>query len=148
MLTQDQIRDIPVVVEFVAVPSTFDLDLYLSMREGAGMFEGKETNLEHLRFVADTIKSSPWFVLSKTPEVTVQSAFLCLEIFREIGLTLDSNYSDSIDSKFRGRSWENHAKHWQYQQGNISQAAFVMVIVNVYKLVEENIIQPVIEKIV
>ena len=56
MLTQDEIRNIPVVVEFVAVPSTFDLDLYLSMREGAGIFEGKETNLENLRFVADTIK--------------------------------------------------------------------------------------------
>ncbi len=148
MLTQDQIRNIPVVVEFVAVPSTFDLDLYLSMRESAGMFDGKETNLEHLRFVADTIKSSPWFVLSKAPDITIQSAFLCLEIFREVGLTLDSNYSDAFDSKFRGRTWETEAKHYEYQRGHIAQAAFVMVIVNVYKLVEEGVIQPVIEKIV
>jgi len=141
MLTQDQIRDIPVVVEFVAVPSTFDVEFCLSMREGAGMFDGKETNLEHVKFMAETIKTSPYTVLSKTPEVTVQSAFFCLELFRELGLTIDSNYSDAHDSKLRGRSWESHAKHWQYGAGHISQRAFLMVIVNLFCLVEEGIIK-------
>jgi hypothetical protein len=138
MLTQDQIRELPVVVEFVAVPSAFDIDLALSLRESAGMFDGKETNLEHVKFVADTIRASPFMVLAKTPEATIQSAFFCLEIFRELGLTIDSNYSDAHDSKFRGRSWNNHTKH-RYATGHISQNAFVMVIVNVYALVEEGI---------
>lgn len=144
MLTQDQIRNIPVVVEFVAVPSTFDIELALSMRESAGMFDGNETNLEHVKFVADTIKASPFMVLSKTPEITVQSAFFCLEVFREIGLTIDSNYSDAYDSKFRGRTWEVHSKRWNYKQekyerGHISQTAFLVVIVNIYALVEQGI---------
>lgn len=147
MLSQEQIRDIPVAVDFVAVPSTFDIDLVLSMREGAGMFDGTETNLQHVKFVAETIKESPYMVLSKTPEVTVQSAFFCLEIFRELGLTLDSNLSDASDSKFRGRTWEQHAKHYNYQQGHISQMAFLIVIVNVYKLVEEGIISKIADKI-
>lgn len=139
MLTQDQIRDIPVVVEFVAVPSTFDIELALSMRESAGMFDGKETNLEHVKFIAETIKASPYMVLAKTPEVTVQSAFFCLEIFRELGLRLDTNYSDAHDSKFRGRKWDGHAKY-QYSAGHIAQRAFLVVIVNLYKFVEEGLI--------
>lgn len=147
MLTQDEIRNLPVVVEFVAVPSSFDIDLYLSMREGAGMFDGRETNLKHVKFIAETIKASPWFVLSKAPETTIQSAFFCLELFREVGLTLDSNDSTAYDSKFRGRTWKGHAKY-EYHQGHISQAAFVMIVVNVYKLVEDGMIAPIVEKIV
>ena len=147
MLTQDQIRDLPVVVEFVAVPSTFDIDLFLSMREGAGMFDGKETNLAHLKFVADTIRASPYFILAKVPETTIQSVFLCMEIFRELGLTVDTNYSEAFDSKFRGRSWKAHTEY-NYQKGHIGQSAFVIIIVNLYNLVEQNILQPVIEKVV
>ena len=147
MLSQEQIREIPVAVDFVAVPSTFDIDLVLSMREGAGMFDGIETNLEHVKFVAETIKESPYMILSKTPDITVQSAFFCLEIFRELGLTLDSNLSNASDSKFRGRTWEHHAKHYKYQQGHIAQMAFLIVIVNVYKLVEEGIISKIADKI-
>jgi hypothetical protein len=138
MLTQENIRELPVVVEFVAVPSSFDIDLALSMREGAGMFDGKETNLEHVKFVADTIRASPFMVLSKTPETTIQSAFFCLELFRQLGLTIDSNFSDAHDSKFRGRSWDGYTK-FEYAAGHISQRAFVMVIVNLYTLVEEGI---------
>ena len=148
MLTQDQIRNLPVVVEFVAVPSTFDVELYLSMRESAGMFDGKETNLEHVKFVADTIKESPYFILAKVPEITIQSAFLCLEIFREIGLTVDSNYSEAHDSKFRGRTWERESKHFKYEQGHIGQSAYVVIIVNLYNLVERNELQKVIENVV
>ena len=148
MLTQDQIRNLPVVVEFFAVPSTFDIELNLSMRESAGMFDGKETNLDHVKFVANTIKESPYFVLSKVPEVTIQSAFLCLEIFREIGLTVDSNYSEAYDSKFRGRTWEREAKLFEYESGNIGQSAFVVIIVNLYNLVERNELQKVIENVV
>ena len=149
MLTQENIRQIPVVVEFVAVPSTFDIELFLSMRESAGMFEGEETNMEHIKFVAETVKASPYFILSKVPEITIQSAFFCLEIFRQAGLTIDSNYSEAWDSKFRGRTWEHHVKHdFVYDSGHISQTAFVMVIVNLYRFVEEGIMTPIIEKIV
>jgi hypothetical protein len=143
MLTQDDIRDIPVAVDFVAVPSSFDIDLVLSMREGAGMFDGKETNLEHVKFVAETVAASPFTILSKTPDITVQSAFFCLEIFRELGLTIDSNYSEAQDSKFRGRKWEMESKHYEYQRGHIAQSAFLIVIVNVYRLIEEGIMDKV-----
>ena len=154
MLSQDMIRNIPVVVEFVAVPSTFDIDLYLTFREHAGIFDGKETYLEHVKFVAETVKSSPYFVLAKCPDITIQSAFMCLELFRQIGLTLESNYSEASDSKLRGRTWENQTKYYQfakdapYEKGHISQCAFVMVIVNAYKLVEEGHIKKIIEKVV
>jgi hypothetical protein len=149
MLTQENIREIPVAVDFVAVPSTFDIELFLSMRESAGMFEGKETNMEHVKFVAETVKASPYFILSKTPEITIQSAFFCLEIFREAGLTIDSNYSEAWDSKFRGRTWQHHTKQdFKYESGHISQTAFLMIIVNLYRFVEEGIMTPIIEKIV
>ena len=158
MLSQNQIRDLPVAVEFVAVPSTFDIELYLSFRETAGMFEGKETYLEHVKFIAETVKSTPYFVLAKCPEITIQSAFLCLELFRQIGLTLDSNYSEAWQSKLRGRTWEPQTT-WDfidgrqdeepvYEPGHISQEAFVMVIVNIYKVVEDGHIKNIIEKVV
>ena len=147
MLSQDQIRNIPVVVDFVAVPGDFDIDLALSMRESAGMFDGVETNLEHVKFVAETIKASPYMILAKTPDITVQSAFFCLEIFRELGLTVDTNFSEAHDSKFRGRSWKAQAKDWQYEKGHIAQSAFLIVIVNVYRLVEEGIISKITDEI-
>lgn len=163
MLSQNQIRNLPVIVEFVSVPSTFDIELYLTMRETAGIFDGKETYLDHVKFISETVKSTPYFVLAKCPEVTVQSAFLCLELFRQIGLTLDSNYSEAWDSKFRGRTWENQTR-WDfmdnedehdeiiqspmYEAGHISQQAYVMVIVNVYKVVEDGHIKKIIEKVV
>ena len=157
MLTQENIRHLPVVVEFVSVPSTFDVELYLSFREIAGIFEGKETYLDHVKFVAETIKTSPWFVLAKCPEITVQSAFLCLELFRQIGLTVDTNYSEARDSKMRGRHWKLESEQFEYksdhqkplyEKGHISQRAFVMVIVNVYKMVEEGHVKRMIEKVV
>ena len=36
MITKKQLQEVPIVVEFVSVPTTFDLDLCLSMRESAG----------------------------------------------------------------------------------------------------------------
>jgi hypothetical protein len=149
MVSQNELIDLPVVVELVAVPSSFDMDLFLSMREGAGMFKGSETNLEHVKFIAETIKASPWFILSKAPELTIQSAFFCLEVFRQLELTVDSNYSEAWDSKFRGRTWERESDHWNFQQadGRLSQVAFVMVIINLYRLVEDGILRPVLQKV-
>jgi hypothetical protein len=167
MLNQNDLINIPVVVEIVAVPSTFDIELYLSMRESAGMFQGDETVLSHVKFIADTIKASPYFVLTKCPDKTIQSALFCLHIFNEAGLTIDSNYSEAYDSKKRGRSWEwatkmnflkikskdvsKARKRWNDNSSKdygISQEAFVMVIINLYALIESGILEPVIEKVV
>jgi len=157
MLSQEDIRELPVVVEFVSVPSTFDVELYLTMRETIGIFQGKETYLEHVKFIAETVRASPWFVLAKCPDITIQSAFMCLELFRQIGLTLDTNDSNAMQSKLLGRDWRRESEHWQYsrneggvlyEQGHISQLAYVMVIVNVYKIVEDGFMKGIIEKVV
>ena len=156
MLTQEEIRNIPVVVEVVSVPPIFDVELYLTMRETAGIFEGKETYLEHVKFVSQTIANSPWFILSKCPDITVQSAFLCLELFRQLGLTIDTNYSEAWDSKERGRTWEMESERASfakgeklvYPSGHISQRAFVMVVVNLFCIVNEQVMQKVVQKIV
>jgi hypothetical protein len=163
MVDQNEIVNLPVLVELVAVPRSFDIELYLSMRESAGMFDGSETVLNHVKFISDTIKASPYFVLSKCPDKTIQSAIFCLHIFNEAGLTVDSNFSEAYDTKVRGRKWERYLD-WNFirkdkkdrpqrfrldstSQG-VSQRAFVMVIINLYALVESGILEPIIKKVV
>lgn len=50
---------------FVAVPSTFDLDNVLSLREAAGIFDNEfeHCNIEYLRMVIASIQTTPLTVL-------------------------------------------------------------------------------------
>lgn len=148
--SQDELRDVPVIIEFVAVPNTFDIEYYLSMRESTGMFINEEMNLTHIKFISDTIKSSPWFVLSKAPDLTIASCLFCLEVFREIGLTIESISDQHEDSKFRGQDYKRFL-HYHYKDRDNQtnkQMPFSITIVNLYQLVQEGILKPVIEKIV
>lgn len=140
MVDQNELMHIPVVVEIVAVPSSFDIELYLTMRESAGMFDGHETALNHVKFIAESIKGSPYFVLSQCPDKTIQSALFVLYIFNKAGLTIDSNYNHANDSKFRGRELDFATKWEFFSDKGTSQHAFVVIVVNLYALIELGVV--------
>ena len=146
MLTQDELRHLPVIIEFLAVPSTFDIEYYLSMRESVGYFENKEINLDNVKFISDAIKSTPFFTLTRAPELTIASCLFCLEIFRELGLTLESISDQHMDSKFRGQNYKR-LLHLDYKEGK-KQHPFCIIVVNLYKFVEEGLLEPIITRLV
>ena len=142
---QSQLQDVPIIVEFLAIPDTFDIEYYLSMRESTGLFSNEEINLEHVKFMGDTIKSSPFFVLSKAPELTIASCLFCLEIFREVGLTLESVSDQHDHSKFRGQDFKRFVNY--HYKNDSAQVPFCIITVNAYRLVEDGLLEPVIRRI-
>jgi len=146
--SQDQLLDVPIIVEFVAVPNSFDIDHYLSMRESTNNFSNAEMNLDNVRFISDTIKSSPFFVLSKAPELTISSCLFCIEIFREIGLTLQSVSDQHENSIFRGQDFKRFLHYSYKNDSQESQVPFCIIVINTYQLVEEGVLEPIVEKIV
>jgi hypothetical protein len=117
------------------------------MRESTGNFSNEEMDLDHIKFMSDTIKSSPYFVLSRAPKLTIVSCLFCLEVYRELGLTLESVSDQYEDSKFRGRNFKGFL-NWHYSNKDHKQAPFCIVVVNAYTLVESGLLKPIIDKIV
>jgi len=144
MVRQEELNNVPVIVEFVSVPETFDIDCFLSMRESMNKFRNNHMQVEQIKFVSDAVKASPFFVLTKVPHITISSCLFCLELYRELGLTVDI-FSDIHDSKFRGITFE---RYMEYEDKEDVMQALAIIIVNLFPLLKEGIVEKVLEKIV
>jgi len=132
-------------IEFVAIPSYFDIKSYLSIREVMGQFMNHEITLESVTMIAEAVKEGPVFTLSSPTGKFAASALFVIEIFKNVGLTMKafSNFLP-IDVK----TYEPILRNSTFTNQNKQPVMDMTIIfINTYKLVEEGVLAPVIEAI-
>lgn len=135
----------PVHIEFVAIPNYFDIKSYLSMREVTGMFMSHDITLESVTLIAEAVKEGPVFSLSSPTGTYCASALFVIEVFKQVGLTMKA-FSNFLPTDVK--SYEAILKNTTFKNADGKPTIDMTVIfINLYKLVEEGILEPVIEAI-
>jgi len=132
-------------IEFVAIPSYFDIKSYLSIREVTGQFMNQEITLESVCLIAEAVKEGPVFTLSSPTGSYAASALFFIEILKQVGLTVKafSNFMP-IDVK----TYEPILRNSTFTNADKKPVMDMTIIfINTYKLVEDGILGPVIEAI-
>ena len=138
-------RNHPVHIEFVAIPSYFDIKSYLSIREVTGQFMSQDVTLESVTLIAEAVKEGPVFTLSSPTGTYCASALFVIEILKQVGLTMKafSNFLP-VDVK----SYEHILKNTTFKNTDGKPVMDMTIIfLNLYKLVETNVLAPIIEQI-
>ena len=132
-------------IEFVAIPSYFDIKSYLSIREVTGLFMSHDITLKSVLLIAEAVKEGPVFSLSSPNGTYAASALFVVEILKQVGLTMKafSNFLP-VDVK----SYESILKNTTFKDQNGKPVIDMTIIfVNLYKVVEEGVLTPIIEAI-
>jgi len=136
----------PVHIEFVAIPSYFDIHSYLSIREITGQFMSQDITLESVTLIAEAVKAGPVFTLSSPSGTYCASALFFIEILKQIGLTMKA-FSNFLPTDIK--SYESILKNSTFKNAAGKPIMDMTIIfMNLYKLVETNILGPVIEQVV
>lgn len=136
----------PVHIEFVAVPSTFDINNYLSIRENIGMFMNHEITLQSVSLISNSIKDGPVFTLTGSSGKYTASALFIIGIFKELGLQING-FSNFIPTDVK--NYESLLKNTTFTNSDGTPVINMTIIfINLYKCIEEGILEPVIEAIV
>ena len=92
---------------FVALPSTFELDHVLSIREASGFFDAdfEHCNIEYLRMVIESIKTTPLTVL---PDALIHHHTFdkINQVITDLGLCIETR----IDHNFNARTFNYNDK--------------------------------------
>ena len=133
-------------IEFVAIPPDFDIVSYLSMREQAGIFESKKINVEHLKIIAEGVKSSPVFMMLNNIRIDPITCLYFLKIINELGLVLKSLYNpmrENIDQYIKQfilrETVEPYTTHKTFIKGQQVQT-INFAIVNIFPMMNEDVI--------
>ena len=133
----------PVHIEFVAIPSYFDIHSYLSMREVTGIFMSHDITLKSVTLIAEAVKEGPVFTLSSPTGTYCASALFVIEVFKQVGLTMKA-FSNFLPVEVK--SYESILKNTTFKNEDGKPTIDMTVIfINLYKLVEEGVLGPVIE---
>lgn len=136
----------PVHVEFVAVPSYFEIDHYLSIREITGNFMSHEITLESVRLISGAIKEGPVFTLSSPTGSYAAATIFTIEIFKQAGLQIKS-FSNFMPTDVR--SYETILKHSTFSNRDGKPVIdMTFNFINLYKCVEEGVLEPVIAAVI
>ena len=136
----------PVHLEFVAIPSHFDIKSYLSIREITGQFMSQEITLESVELIAHSVKESPVFTLSSPTGTYAASAIMVIEIIKQVGLQV-KNLSNFMPTDVK--SYEHILKNTRLTNRDGKPVMdMTFVFINLYKLVEDGTLSPVIEALV
>jgi len=132
----------PVHVEFLAVPSYFELEHYLSIREVTGIFMSHEITLASVQLISSAIKEGPVFTLSSPTGTYAAAAIFTIEIFKQAGLQIKS-FSNFMPTDVR--SYESILKHSTFTNRDGKPVIdMTFNFINLYKCVEEGVLEPVI----
>ena len=135
----------PVHIEFVAIPSYFDIKTYLSMREVTGIFMSHDITLKSVTLIAEAVKEGPVFTLSSPTGTYCASALFVIEVFKQVGLTTKA-FSNFLPVELK--SYESILKNTTFKNEDGKPTIDMTIIfINLYKLVEEGVLGPVIESI-
>lgn len=136
----------PVHIEFVAIPSYFDIHSYLSIREITGQFMNQDITLESVTLIAEAVKEGPVFTLSSPTGTYCASALFFIEILKQVGLTMKA-FSNFMPTEVK--SYESILKNSTFKNDDGKVVMDMTIIfLNLYKLVESNILAPIIEQLV
>lgn len=129
------------VVEFVAIPPHFDIMNYLSMREGAGIFDSKNVDLKQLKIMAQSIALSPVFNVRNNLRISAVTCLYLIKILKELGVVLKSipnplregieHFIENID---------NYGDDNLYIKGQTAKRVN-FTIVNIFPLMSDGVIQ-------
>jgi len=135
----------PVHVEFLSIPSYFDINHYLTIREVTGQFMSHEITLESVTLIADAIKEGPVFTLSSPSGKYAASAIFAIEIFKKAGLQIQafSNFMP-IDVN----SYESILSNSRFTKEDGTPVINMSFnFINLFKCIEEGIMEPVIQAV-
>jgi len=136
----------PVHIEFVAIPSYFDIKSYLSIREITGMFMSHDITLKSVSLIAQAVKEGPIFTLSSPSGTYAASALFVIEILKQVGLTI-KGFSNFLPTDIK--SYESILKNSTFKNPDGKPTINMTIIfINLYKLVEEGVLTPIIESII
>jgi hypothetical protein len=131
-------------VEVVAIPPDFDINMYLSLREGAGIFESKDISLKQLQIISEAVKFTPIFVIQNNLRISAVTCMFYLKVINEIGLTLKSipnPFRDQIERYIEIFDKKDDVK-WVHDQ-RVKRVNFT--ILNVFPLMDDDVIKEVME---
>lgn len=139
-----------VTIEFVALPSTFNIDNHLSMRESVNQFMNQKITLKNVRLISQSIVSTPVFSISSVSVKVMAAALMVLTIIKELNLSVE-RVSSWLSKNSSYKDLLQPHGHWftddEYgDRSSISKGT--LVIVNLYQLIEQGILNDVIEKVV
>jgi hypothetical protein len=136
----------PVHIEFVAIPSYFDIRSYLSIREITGQFMNHDITLECVTLIANAVKEGPIFTLSSPTGTYCASALFFIEILKQVGLTMKA-FSNFLPTETK--SYEHILKNREFKNEDGKPVMNMTIIfINLYKMIEENVLSPIIEQVV
>ncbi len=132
-------------IEFVAIPNYFDIHSYLSIREVTGQFMNQDITLQSVTLIAEAVKEGPVFTLSSPTGTYCASALFFIEILKQVGLTMKA-FSNFMPTEVK--SYESILKNstFKNEDGN-PVMDMTIIFINLFKLVETNILAPIIEQI-
>ena len=150
MLSDPMMRSGIVTIEFVAVPSTFKIDNHLSMREAINQFMNEKVTLKNVRLISDSIVSTPVFSISNVSTPVMAAAIMVLTILKELHLDVDRT-SSWLQKNASYKDLLLPHNNWFTSDGDdhrVNIAKGTLVIVNLYQLVEQGILDEVIQRVV
>ena len=131
-------------VEFVAIPSDFDISSYLSLRESAGIFgDFKEVNLSQVKMIMMGIQNSPVFAVLNNTMLSPSSCMYVLSVLNDLGLVIKSIHNpirkDRDDYKEFLKRFERNNGQFTYIRGQ-EMERINFVIINVCLMMSDEII--------
>jgi hypothetical protein len=132
-------------IEFVAIPSYFDIKSYLSMREITGQFMSHSITLESVVMIAEAVKEGPIFTVSSPTGTYASSALFVIEVLKQIGLTI-KGFSNFLPTDIK--SYTNILKNTSFERDGKPVIDMTIIFINLYKLVEEGVLEPVIKDLI
>jgi len=139
------------LLEFVAVPQNFNIELHLSMHEQIGAFEYKHINLKQVKKVASAIAFSPVVSLLNNALLDPITGLYIISVLDELGLVLKTihnpltNRECRFDKNFINRYIRNYEQgsrtHIRGQNANHIN----IVIINVCMILQQNVIDEAIQ---
>ena len=128
-----------VIVEFIAIPPDLDINNFLSVPESVGRFKSHHVKKETILLIGKSIQNSPTYTLSNATVSVIYSCLTLLNILQELDLTVstasnikgsNTRYKDFLESGF-----------FDELDPRETTTNFVIVIVNLFPLMSENLIE-------
>ena len=135
-----------VIVEFIAIPPDLDINNFLSFPESVGRFKSRYVKKDLISLIAESIQTSPIYTISNASVSVIYSCLTFLNILQELELTVstasnvkepNTRYKDFLESGF-----------FSERSPDETTTNFVIVIVNLFPLMSENLIEDALKSLI
>lgn len=125
-----------VMLEFVAIPPNFDIVSYLTLREQVGISKYSEIDLDQVKILAESVKSSPVLAILNNKAIACSPCLYLLSILEELELVVRSinNPIRKIFSEYKNYLKQNSDPRNRRFDVNL-------IVINIFPLMGDSIIQ-------